>query len=261
MTQLMGILNVTSDSFYDGGRFFAEEHAIVRGLAMVAEGADILDIGGESTRPGATPVALAEELSRVVPVIKGLSSQTTVPLSIDTMKPEVAAAALEAGATLINDVSGFRHPHMRELAAHSKVDICVMHMQGEPRTMQNQPFYEEGIIPHLLKWFENRVQELRASGVQDSQIILDPGIGFGKTVADNLKIIDNLSLLKSMGFRILLGASRKSFLSKIVNKSSANVLYETIAVNVLGVQQGVDIIRVHDVKEHRGVLDLMSRFR
>jgi len=261
MTQLMGILNVTSDSFYDGECFLAKEQAIARGLALVAEGADIIDVGGESTRPGAVPVSLAEELSRVIPVIKGLSTQTSTTLSIDTMKPEVAAAALEAGATLINDVSGFRHPQMRELAAQTKVDICVMHMQGEPRTMQDQPFYEEGIIPHLLNWFENRIQELRRSGVQDSQIILDPGIGFGKTVADNLKIIDNLTLLKSMGFRILLGASRKSFLSKIVNKPSANVLFETIAVNVLGVQQGVDIIRVHDVKEHRGVLDLMSRFR
>ncbi|EFB41157.1 MULTISPECIES: dihydropteroate synthase [Parachlamydia] len=258
--KLMGILNVTPDSFFDGGRYKDTEKAIARGLQMEHDGADILDIGGESTRPGSLSVSEEEELARVVPVIQALRLQTKCVLSIDTMKPLIAAAAIEAGASLINDVGGFGIPLMREIAASFDVDVCVMHMQGEPRTMQQNPVYKEGVVPHLMHWFEYRVNELKKNGVKEERIILDPGIGFGKTVDDNLQIIQNLSLFKSMGFRVLLGASRKSFLSKIVNKSSADVLSETIAVNVIGLQQGVDIIRVHDVKEHRGVIDLMERF-
>ncbi|MBS4169214.1 dihydropteroate synthase [Parachlamydia sp. AcF125] len=258
--KLMGILNVTPDSFYDGGRYNDPETAVTRGLQMIKEGADILDIGGESTRPGSFAVPEAEELARVIPVIKKLCTQTTCVVSVDTMKPGVAAAAIEAGASLINDVGGFSLPSMQEIAAAYDVDICVMHMQGEPRTMQNNPSYPEGVVAHLMHWFENRVNTLKKKGIKENRIILDPGIGFGKTVDDNLQIIQNLSLFKSMGFRVLLGASRKSFLSKIVNKTSADVLPETLAVHVIGLQQGVDIIRVHDVREHRGIIDLMERF-
>lgn len=258
--KVMGILNVTSDSFYDGGHFSEKERAIRHALELSAQGADLIDVGGESTRPGAIPISVDLELMRVIPVIQEVKRQVKIPLSIDTTKPEVAAAALDAGVSLINDVDGFSHPKMRELAALSGVDICVMHRQGDSLTMQNNPVYPEGVVSHLLTWFENRIHELVCCGIKESQIIVDPGIGFGKTVAHNLQIIENLHLFKSMGFRVLLGASRKSFLSKIVNKPSADVLSETIAVNVMALKQGVDIIRVHDVKEHRGVVDLMGKF-
>jgi len=257
-TQLMGILNVTPDSFYDGNKYLLIENAIKRGLLIAEEGADILDIGGESTRPGSAAVSVQEEQSRVIPVIKALKEKVKIPISIDTMKPEIAADALEAGATLLNDVSGFRNPEMREIAASADVDICVMHMLGEPKTMQQNPYYEEGIITVLLDWFDQQVNLLTKAGVKESRIIFDPGIGFGKTVAHNLEIIHNLPKLRAVGFPVLLGTSRKSFMSKILNLPAAELLPTTIAINTLAIQASVDIIRVHDVAEHRKVIDIMD---
>jgi dihydropteroate synthase len=261
MTKLMGILNVTPDSHYDGGHYFDLEKAVKRGLEIFEEGADILDIGGESTRPDAIPVPEEEELRRAIPVIKEIRRHTPLPISIDTIKPKVAAAALEAGATMINDISGFRDPEMRCLAAASDVEICVMHMQGTPATMQKNPSYPEGVVPHLLRYFDEQMEQLVQIGVKPQRIILDPGIGFGKTVADNLQIIHNLPKFKERGFPLLLGVSRKSFMQRILNKPAAEMLPGTIAINTLAIMAGVDMVRVYDVQPHRDVITLLTQLR
>lgn len=260
-TQLMAILNTTPDSFYEGSRAATVSDAIDRALTFERDGADILDIGGESTRPGAPPVDEEEELRRVIPVIEGLQGKLTIPISIDTTKPNIARAAIEAGARFLNDISGFSNPEMVMLAAESKLDICVMHMHGTPKTMQvDLPHYEGGVVSSLLHWFEKRVDQLTREGVNPKQIAIDPGIGFGKTVADNLEIIHNLHLFKKLGFRVLLGASRKSFLSKILGKQAPELLPATLAVSTLAIEQDIDILRVHDVKEHRSIIDFMKAY-
>lgn len=256
-TKLMGILNVTPDSCYDQGKWFNTPAAIQRGIQIYQEGADLLDIGGESTRPGAAPVSEEEEIKRVVPVIEALSKEISIPISIDTMKPRVASAALNAGASFINDVSGCRDPEMLKLAAEADVPICVMHMHETPATMQINPVYREGIVPFLLSWFDRQIDRLLEAGVKESRIILDPGIGFGKTVADNGEIVHNLHRIKDLGFPVLVGLSRKSFLGKIVNKPYPGLLSATLAINTLAIQAQVDFIRVHDVSEHRDIIDLM----
>lgn len=259
-TKLMGILNTTPDSFHENSRALHLDQAIAKALQLQADGADILDIGGESTRPGSPEVSEQEELRRVIPVIKEMSKALTIPISIDTMKPAVARAAVEAGATLINDVSGFSHPEMIRLAQESGLDICVMHMQGTPQTMQKNPQYAEGIVPFLVQWFNEKIESLITQGIKPERIILDPGIGFGKTVADNLEIIHNLPLFRQLGFRVLLGTSRKSFLGKILNKQTHELLPATLATNAIAVLNKVDIIRVHDVKEHRDIIDFIDVF-
>lgn len=258
-TRLMGILNVTPDSCYDQGRWFDQKTAIQRGIEIEKQGADLLDIGGESTRPGAAPVSISEELARVIPVIKALKEHISIPISIDTCKPKVAEEALKAGAVLINDITGFQDPNMRQLAAASGNDICVMHMQGNPQTMQIDPFYAEGITAHLLNWFSQRIELLMQAGVKESQLILDPGIGFGKTVAHNLEILHNLHKIKALGFPVLLGLSRKSFLGKILNKSYPDLLPASLAVNTLAILAGVDILRIHDISEHRDIVMVMKQ--
>lgn len=259
MTKLMGILNVTPDSFFDRGKSFLTDVAVKHGKDLYEKGADYIDIGGESTRPGSLPVEEEEELRRVIPVIQSLHKQLDIPISIDTCKARVAAEALEAGASLINDILGFRDPAMQEVAASGNVDLCLMHMQGTPANMQINPHYPDGVVPHLLKWFENQVLSLVKRGVKEKHIILDPGIGFGKSVADNLEIIQNLRQFKTLGFRVLLGVSRKSFIGKILNKPTAELLPGTLAVNCFAVISKVDIIRVHDVREHRDMLEIYSQ--
>lgn len=256
----MGILNVTPDSCYDEGRWFEQQTAIQHGIQMCRDGADWIDIGGESTRPGASPVAMEEEMRRVLPVINALKKEVSVPLSVDTMKPAVAEAALEAGASMINDVTGFRDPAMRQLAAAANCPICVMHMleNTTPATMQLNPRYPQGIIPFLLDWFRARVDTLLNAGIKEQNIILDPGIGFGKTVAHNVEIVQNLRKIKDLGFPVLIGLSRKSFLGKIINKTYPDLLPVSMAVNTLALLAEVDILRVHDVPEHRDVVDLMT---
>lgn len=256
--KLMGILNATPDSFYDGNRYFSFESAIAHGIELYEQGADILDIGGESSRPGAPQVPAEEELRRVIPVIKYLSKHIPIPISIDTVKPEVARAAIEAGASFINDISGFSNPEMCNAAKKTDADICVMHMQGVPATMQNNPLYPEGIIAHLLQFFQERIKSLLQKGIKKEKIILDPGIGFGKTVADNFQIIQNLHLLKSIGYPVLVGFSRKSFMMKTLNKTRDQLLPATIAMNTVALMASVDYIRVHDVGPHRDVIDLMD---
>lgn len=259
-TQLMGILNTTPDSFFDKGRWFDPSIAIQRGIQIFQEGADWIDIGGESTRPGATPVSEEDELKRVIPIISALKKEITIPISIDTMKAKVAEAAIDAGATLINDVSGLRDSAMQRVAAESQLPICVMHMHENPQTMQNQPIYPDGIIPFLLDWFSKRIDLLLSCGIDEKNIILDPGIGFGKTVAHNVEIVQNLHKIKALGFPVLIGLSRKSFLGKIINESTPDLLSATLAVNLLAIQANVEIIRVHDISEHREVLNLIAYF-
>ncbi|WP_042279859.1 dihydropteroate synthase [Candidatus Protochlamydia sp. R18] len=259
-TKLMGILNVTPDSFFDQGRWFDPQLAIERGKQIFLEGADILDIGGESTKPGAKPVSEKEELNRVIPVLQHLKAELSIPISIDTMKVKVAEEALKAGASLINDVSGFRDPFMRKLAVETRSTICVMHMHQTPTTMQNNPIYPSGVIPFLIEWFSKQIDLLLSEGVQEKQIILDPGIGFGKTVADNVKIVQNLHKIKELGFPLLIGLSRKSFLGKIIHKTYPELLPSTLAANTLAILAKVDILRVHDVAAHKDILKVMQQF-
>lgn len=255
---LMGVLNVTPDSFFDHGAWFSSGKGIERGLQQVAEGADILDIGGASSRPGALPVATEEELRRTIPLIEALAPQIRVPISIDTENPVVAKRALEAGAQWINDVNGFQDPGMREVAASCSGDLCLMHRQGTSATMQINPCYPDGVIVEILRFFEMQIGLLIKEGVAESRIILDPGIGFGKSLEHNLIILRGISQIKTLGMRVLIGASRKAFLTKILGKPPGELLSPTLAVHAAAVLEGADIIRVHDVKEHRDVLDVIA---
>ena len=262
----MGILNVTPDSYFDQGRHFDPAAAIARGIQICNEGADILDIGGESTRPpaeyqGSDPVSEQQEIDRVIPVIEALKKEISIPISIDTMKANVAKEAVKAGAMMINDVSGFRDKEMRKMAAEVSLPICVMHMQGTPGTMQENPYYESGVIAEIISWMKERVDLLLHEGVKKENIILDSGIGFGKTVEHNLEIIRNLKSFQELDFPILYGLSRKSFISRIVGRPTAELLAPTVALNTLLIAEGVDIIRVHDVKEHRMVIDTLFQLK
>lgn len=256
----MGIINATPDSFYAASRIENLEKAVEMGRKMVMQGADILDIGGESTRPGADPVPEEEELERVIPLISCLK-HLNIPLSIDTIKPKVAARAIENGVTLINDVSGFSSSEMCEVAASTRAHLCIVHMQGTPQNMQHSPEYSEGVVHALLKWFEKKLNSLKNVGIDEKNIIIDPGIGFGKTVQHNIEIIQNLHKFKCFGLPVLLGVSRKSFMTKILNKPASELLSTTLAVNTMAILAEVDIIRVHDVQEHRDIIDLLSIIR
>lgn len=248
---VMGIVNVTPDSFSDGGRLASAEAAIAHGLRMVEQGADILDIGGESTRPGAAPVTLAEEMARVLPVIAGLRARWSGPLSIDTMKPEVARAAVTAGATMWNDVTALGHaPESLAAAAELGCDVALMHMQGEPRTMQSDPHYED-VVAEVTDWLTARAEAAIAAGVARERIWLDPGIGFGKTAAHNLALTAHLDRLVATGFPILYGASRKRTIQSVDPTASdpGDRLGGSLALALEAARAGASIIRVHDVRE------------
>lgn len=263
--KLVGILNVTPDSYVAASRRLDPAEAVARGLQLEAEGADILDIGGESTRPknfytSMEYVEVEEELARVILVIKELSKKLRIPISIDTIKPRVAAEAIKAGASIINDITGLRDPEMVEVAVAHDVEVWVTHMLGEPKTMQVNPHYENGVVNDLIDWFTKRTKILLDRGIKRERIVIDPGIGFGKTVADNLEIIHNLARFRSLGFSVLLGVSRKSFMAKILNKPAEELLAATIAMNTTALPH-LDYIRVHDVKEHRDVIDLLEAMK
>lgn len=248
-TLVMGIVNVTPDSFADGGRYTDPVRAIEHGLELVAQGADILDVGGESTRPGATPVSAEEERRRVVPVIAGLARQCRVPISVDTMKPEVAAEALAAGACIVNDVAANRSdPAMWHWVARAGAGYVCMHMQGTPRTMQERPTYRD-VVAEVGAFFEDRLQRLAEAGVAATQVILDVGIGFGKTVAHNLQLLRALASFRRLGRPLLLGVSRKSFLGAITGAPVEARLPGSLACAAWAVGQGVAVLRVHDVAE------------
>lgn len=255
---LMAILNITPDSFHAPSRRCAWEAAIERGEQLFQWGADLIDVGGESSRPGAEPVPEKEELRRVVPVVKALAEKLPIPLSIDTYKVRVAEACIEAGARLINDICGFADPAMRALAADSAVELCVMHMQGTPQTMQIAPHYPNGVVKDLKDWFHQRIDLLLDAGVKKERIIIDPGIGFGKTVADNVEILQNLAEFRDMGFRVLVGMARKSFMQKSLNLKPDALLPATLAVHGFLLRRGVDILRIYDVAEHKQFMDMMK---
>ena len=249
----MGILNVTPDSFSDGGRFLDTAAAVEHGRRLVSEGAAIVDVGGESTRPGAEPVSASDELGRVRGVIEGLSAAATgAQISIDTTKVAVAEAALAAGASLVNDVSAFRaDPEMAGLVADREADCCLMHMLGEPRTMQRDPRYGD-VLDEVKAFLEERLEFAVREGVSERRVLLDPGIGFGKTVAHNLELLARLHELLSLGRPILIGTSRKSFLARIPSVEGELGVEErlagTIASNVLAYERGASVFRVHDVR-------------
>ena len=247
---IMGILNVTPDSFSDGGNFFDRNSAVEHGLQMVRDGADILDVGGESTRPGAAEVSADDEAARVVPVIEALSKQTHAVISVDTWKASIARRAIDAGARIINDVSALTHDaDMPRVVMESGAGVVLMHMQGTPRTMQQAPHYDD-VVTDVSRYLQTRVQTLEAMGVHRESLAVDPGIGFGKTVEHNLEILNRLYEFKDLGRPICVGTSRKSFIGKILNNESASDrLAGTIATCTAAMIRGADILRVHDVKE------------
>lgn len=256
--RIMGILNLTPDSFSDGGRFLDPSAAVSRGRALVAEGADILDLGGESTRPGARFVSAEAEIARTIPVIRALRAEgVTAPISIDTRKAAVARAALAAGANMVNDVSAFDFdPDMADVVAGAGVPVCLMHAQGAPETMQDDPRYED-VVADVYDALASRLDRAVAAGIAPGRIVLDPGIGFGKTVAHNLALIRALSVFHGLGCALLLGASRKRFIGTIGGADQADARAPgSIAVALAGVAQGVQIVRVHDVAETRQALRL-----
>lgn len=244
---IMGIINVTPDSFSDGGRYFDPGKAVARGLELAAEGADILDIGGESTRPGSLPVPEAEELRRVVPVIEALRKQAAILLSVDTTKAAVARAALDAGADIVNDTSAFRFdPAMAGEVARSGAGVILMHMKGTPLTMQDSPRYED-LLGEVGAFLDDRLRLAEAAGIPRERAIIDPGIGFGKTFEDNLILLRRQEVFHALGRPLLLGFSRKAFLGRILGAPPGGRLEGTIAAAVLSVERGAHILRVHDV--------------
>jgi dihydropteroate synthase len=246
---VMGVLNVTPDSFSDGGQFFDTNKAIEHGLQMAAEGAAIIDVGGESTRPGAEPVSAKEQIRRVVPVIKSLSEKVNVPISIDTYNFEVATAALEAGAAMINDITALSSERVGMLVAEYKVPVVLMHIQGTPATMQIEPKYKD-VVGEVLEFLLGRAKRAEEFGISKDMIFIDPGIGFGKTVEHNLLLLRNIHKFVDSGYRVCVGPSRKSFIGKITGKENpAERIFGTAATVALCVASGVSIVRVHDVAE------------
>lgn len=249
-TVIMGIVNVTPDSFYDGGKRFDSARAVADACEMVDAGAEILDVGGESTRPGAQPVSFDEELRRVLPVIRELRKNLNVPISIDTYKEAVARAALDAGADIVNDISALQFdPAMAALVAAEGVPLILMHMQGVPRTMQREPHYRD-VVQEVRDFLADRVGSANQAGIDKERLIVDPGIGFGKTLVHNLALLKNLKSLKTLGQPLLVGVSRKAFIGKLLNTASPEERLEgSLAAAVAAALSGANIMRVHDVRE------------
>jgi len=258
---LMGILNVTPDSFYDGNRYFSYKKAITHAKKMVADGADIIDVGGESTRPGASPVSIKEELRRVIPVIKTLVEHVDVPISVDTYKAKVAQEAISAGACMVNDVTALRGDKgLIDIVANNRVPVVLMHMKGDPRSMQKNPRYTN-VVNEISNCLIDRVEVAKKHGIRDDRIIIDPGIGFGKRLEDNLDIIHNIGNFKKSGYPVLVGPSRKSFIGTILNIPVEERLSGTLAAITACVLNGADMIRVHDVKEAHHAIRMAEAFR
>jgi dihydropteroate synthase len=256
----MGVINVTPDSFSDGGRFLDPDAAVAQGIRLAGEGADVLDVGGESTRPGADPVSEEEELRRVIPVVEGLGAENTGwEISIDTTKLAVAEAALEAGAGIVNDISAFRfEPQLAGLVADRGARCCLMHMLGEPRTMQDEPRYDD-VVSDVRAFLEERLAFAVREGVREENVWLDPGFGFGKTVAHNVELLRRLHELVAIGRPLVVGTSRKSFLGKLAGgRAESERLAGTIATNVMALERGASVFRVHDVAAVRDGLTLAA---
>ena len=246
-SQVMGILNVTPDSFSDGGHFFSRDAALKQAHQMAAEGADIIDIGGESTRPCAEPASVEEELDRVIPVLEKIRAELPIPISVDTSKAQVMREAIAAGADMINDVMALRgEGSLAAVAASNKVQVCLMHLQGEPRTMQLNPHYDD-VVNEIKAFLQARVQVCLEAGIASSRLLIDPGFGFGKTVEHNLQLMKQLQVFTELGYPVLVGVSRKSLIGQVLNKPVTERLYGSLALAVLAVSKGVAVIRTHDV--------------
>jgi dihydropteroate synthase len=258
--RIMGVLNVTPDSFSDGGDFFTPENAVTRAEQMVDEGAAIIDVGGESTRPGAVAVSLDEELERVIPVIEALHATVPVPISIDTRKPAVMQAAVAAGAGLINDVSALQENGAVEMATSLEVPVCLMHMQGNPETMQATPTYNN-VVDEVVAYLEARAAACMQQGIPKERILLDPGFGFGKTTAHNLLLLQQLERLVETGFPVLVGLSRKSLIGKVLDLPVDKRVYPGVALAVLAVWKGAALVRCHDVRPTREAIEMCQAVR
>ena len=256
----MGVLNLTPDSFSDGGRFLDPCRALERALQMQREGADIIDCGGESTRPGARPVSVQEELDRVVPVIEALGRQVDALISVDTSKPEVMSAAVAAGAGMINDVLALRADGALGAAAKLGVPVCLMHMQGSPLTMQSAPSYDD-VVSEVMRYLRERVRACLAAGLPGESLVVDPGFGFGKTLEHNLDLLRGLGRFAELGLPVLVGLSRKSLIGQILGKPVEERLYGSVAAALLAAEHGAHIIRVHDVGPTVDALEVWSTFR
>ena len=253
---VMGVVNVTPDSFYDGGRYGTPQAAIVQARRLAEEGADLLDVGGESSRPGAAPVTAEEELARILPVLEGIAD-LEVPVSVDTTKPEVMRAALARGAAMINDITALAAPGALELVAASDAAVCLMHMQGSPRTMQAEPTYAD-VVAEVRDFLAARAAACVAAGIARDRIVVDPGFGFGKTVAHNLALLARLGEIAALGFPVLAGWSRKSSLGRITGRPADDRLAASVAAALLAVQRGARIVRVHDVAATRDALAVLA---
>lgn len=259
--QIMGILNVTPDSFSDGGEFFSPDDAIQRGLEIAEEGADIIDIGAESTRPGAEAVSADEEIRRLSPVVEELVKRTDTVISIDTTKASVAREMLQKGGDLINDISGLKFdPDLAGVVAEFGCPVILMHIQGTPRTMQENPSYGD-VIEDILQYFKDQIDYARSQGIADEQILIDPGIGFGKTVEHNYRIIKDLRQFTLLGFPVVVGASRKSFIGKTLDLPVGERLEGSLAVAALSIWNGAAVLRVHDVKETKEAISMVDAIR
>ena len=250
-TYVMGILNITPDSFSDGGRYFAQTDAVLHAFQMLKDGADIIDIGGESTRPGAEQVSAEEEMKRVVPVVAKLRQKTNVPVSVDTYKSQVAEEAIKAGANIVNDITGLHFdPKMADIVAQNNASVVIMHIKGTPKDMQKDPHYDD-VVGEVYHYLLKAVEDARAKGIK--QIMIDPGIGFGKTAEHNLELLNRLSEFRGIGVPLLVGVSRKSFIGKILDTPVESRLEGTAAAVAASILNGADIVRVHDVREMRRV--------
>ncbi|MCX5705196.1 MAG: dihydropteroate synthase [Candidatus Omnitrophica bacterium] len=255
-TLIMGVVNATPDSFSGDGITSVSE-AVDLAQKLAKDGADIIDVGGESSRPGARPVPLEEELKRTIPLIKALTKSLLIPVSIDTCKPEVARQALDNGAAMINDISGMREARMAKIAAKYKAAVVLMHMKGNPRTMQNDPSYTS-LMDEVLQYLQEAIDRALEAGIDRERIVIDPGIGFGKTVRDNLNILNNLNEFKILGRPILIGTSRKSFIGRIINAGPRECIYATVSSSVLAAHNGAHIVRTHDVREVSQALKILD---
>jgi dihydropteroate synthase len=255
---VMGVINVTPDSFSDAGLYADPDAAVRHGVRLVADGADLLDVGGESTRPGSDPVSAAEEIDRVLPVVRRLRNEVPVPISIDTMKSEVAGEALAAGASMVNDVSALRHdPLMAGVIAHAGACVCLMHMKGTPKTMQVDPRYDD-VVAEVGAFLGERARVALAAGITAERICVDPGIGFGKTLEHNIRLLRELGSLVELGYPVLVGVSRKRFLGAITGRDESHRLAGTVGANVAALERGASIFRVHDVRPNRDALDVAA---
>ena len=253
----MGILNITPDSFSDGGKYLTLNEALKRAHEMIEEGVDIIDIGGESTRPGSEPVSLDEELKRIIPIIEALKKDSDIAISVDTYKPQVMKEAIDRDVAMINDVYALRQPSAIDVIKHSKVGICLMHMQGTPQTMQINPHYTN-VVSEVKSFLEVRANDLVSEGIEKSRIILDPGFGFGKTFEHNIALLQDLESFKSLKLPVLVGLSRKSFIRKILNGEHDDHLSGSIAAAIFSVIKGAKILRVHDIKETKSALNIIN---